>query len=188
VVDIVVLDACVLYPAPLRDILLELAVTDLYQAKWTDQIHNEWRDNLLANRPDITRQQLDRTQGLMDAAVPDCLVDGYQRLIDRLSLPDMKDRHVFAAAIRAKASLIVTYNVKDFPALSLVQYNVEAVHPDLFLTRLFDRFPGLVIDGLRRCRARLRRPELSASQYITILEGQSLNVFVKRIQNHMEPI
>jgi predicted nucleic acid-binding protein len=188
VVDVVVLDACVLYPAPLRDLLLQLAVTGLYQAKWTNQIHDEWRDNLLANRPDLTRRQLDRTQDLMNAAVPDCLVEGYQRLIDQLSLPDMKDRHVLAAAICAKASHIVTYNLKDFPALSLVKYNMEAVHPDLFLTRLIDRFPGLVIDGLRRCRARLRRPELSASQYITILEGQSLNDFVKRIQNHMEPI
>ena len=93
----VVYDACVLYPAPLRDFLLELAMTQLFRAKWTDEIHDEWIRNVLKNRPDLTPEQLARTRALMDAAVMDCLVDGYQALVPALALPDEDDRHVLAA-------------------------------------------------------------------------------------------
>jgi predicted nucleic acid-binding protein len=188
VVDIAILDACVLYPAPLRDILLELAVSDLFQAKWTDQIHDEWRSNLLKNRPDLTWQQLDRTQGLMNVAVPDGLVTRYKRLISRLSLPDPNDRHVLAAAIQAKASQIITFNLKDFPELTLAEYQLTAIHPDAFLIRLFNRNPDLVIGGLRRCRDRLQRPQLSTSRYLSVLEAQSLHAFVEKIQNQPQSI
>ena len=93
-------DACVLYPAPLRDLLMHLAMTDLFRARWTDQIHDEWISNLSINRPDLKRRQLERTRRLMNAHVLDCLVTGYEGLIDKLKLPDPNDRHVLAAAIR----------------------------------------------------------------------------------------
>jgi len=72
---IVLYDACVLYSAPLRDLLIHLALSDLYQAKWTNEIHDEWVRNLLANRPDIKRSQLERTKDLMNKYVRDCLVE-----------------------------------------------------------------------------------------------------------------
>lgn len=100
---IVIYDACVLYPAPLRDLLMRLALTDLYQAKWTKDIHREWMRNLLKNRPDLTEERLEQTRLKMDLHVRDCLVEGYEELIEGLSLPDSKDRHVLAAAIRANA-------------------------------------------------------------------------------------
>src|SRR6185295_3578619 len=101
----VVYDACVLYPAPLRDLLMRLALTDLFRARWSDDIHEEWITNLLANRPDLTREQLERTRTLMNAHVRDCIVQGYRDLIDGLDLPDPNDRHVLAAAIRARADV-----------------------------------------------------------------------------------
>lgn len=70
-------DACVLHPAPLRDLLMHLAMTDLYRAKWTNEIHDEWMRNVLANRPDLTRTQLERTRELMNSHVRECLIDGY---------------------------------------------------------------------------------------------------------------
>lgn len=57
---VAVYDACVLYPAPLRDLLMHLAVSDLFRARWTTRIHDEWMRNLLANRTDLTRAQLER--------------------------------------------------------------------------------------------------------------------------------
>ena len=93
----VVYDACVLYPAPLRDFLLHLAATDLFRARWSEWIHIEWMRNLLARRPDLSRERLQRTRQLMDQSVPDCLVTGYEGLIDSLNLPDSNDRHVLAA-------------------------------------------------------------------------------------------
>lgn len=112
-------DACVLYPAPLRDLLLQLALTDRFRAKWTNAIHDEWIRNVLEQRPDLTAAQLQRTRELMDLHVRDCLVDGYEPLIAGLNLPDPNDRHVLAAAIHARADVIVTFNLGDFPAAVL---------------------------------------------------------------------
>lgn len=97
-------DACVLYPAPLRDFLMWLELEDLFRAKWTDQIHEEWIRSVLANRRDLNREKLDRTRDFMNANVRDCLVTGYEDLIAGITLPDADDRHVVAAAIKSSAT------------------------------------------------------------------------------------
>src|SRR2546423_8524480 len=93
------LDACVLYPAALRDLLLWLAAELVYRPRWTDAIHEEWIGNLLENRPDLSSKTLERTRELMDRVDPESLVAGYERHIANLTLPDSNDRHVAAAAI-----------------------------------------------------------------------------------------
>ncbi len=78
---------------------MHLALTDLFRPKWTDDIHEEWMRSVLKTRPDLRREQLERTRDLMNAHVRDCLVTGYEDLIQGLALPDPDDRHVLAAAI-----------------------------------------------------------------------------------------
>lgn len=95
----VIYDACVLYPAPLRDLLMRLALTDLYRARWTDMIHDEWTRNVLKQRPDLKAEDLQRTRSLMNSHVRDSLVTGFEHLIPSVELPDADDRHVVAAAI-----------------------------------------------------------------------------------------
>ena len=90
----VVYDACVLYPAPLRSLLIHMAITDLFRARWSDLIHEEWIRNLLAQRSDLTREQLNRVRELMDLHTRDAVVSGFEPLIDGLVLPDPDDRHV----------------------------------------------------------------------------------------------
>jgi hypothetical protein len=97
---IVVYDSSVLYPAPLRDTLMELAKTGLFQAKWSRAIHDEWMGNLLEHRPDLTKAQLEYTKQQMEQALPDALVTGYSSLIPSLVLPDADDRHVLAQDLR----------------------------------------------------------------------------------------
>ena len=97
-----VYDACVLYPSTLRDVLLRLALTDTFRAKWTEKIHDEWTRNLKANYPDINESYLLKTRQLMNAHVRDALVEGYEHLIDSIVLPDEGDRHVLAAAVALK--------------------------------------------------------------------------------------
>ncbi len=95
---IALFDANVLYPAPIRDLLLQLTLSDLFRAHWTNDIHNEWIENLLINNTSLSREKLERTRDLMNSKVRDCLIEGYHELIPGLNLPDKKDRHVLAAA------------------------------------------------------------------------------------------
>lgn len=155
---VAVFDACVLYPAQLRDLLMRVALSDLFKARWTERIHDEWMRNLAAKRPDITIEQLARTRALMDRAVPDCLVTDYEPFIDQIELPDPNDRHVLAAAIRAQAGVIVTMNLRDFPEQALARYGISVQHPDEFPAHLFDLAPGAVCEAVRSMRLALRNP------------------------------
>jgi predicted nucleic acid-binding protein len=170
---VVVLDACVLYPAPLRDLLMHLALVGLCRARWSDMIHEEWI-RVLASRPDLTRSQLERTRKLMDAHAIDCVVSGFERLIPKLNLPDPDDRHVLAAAIHSKASLIVTFNVKDFPATTLRPYKLAARHPDDFIIGLFERHPVGVLEAAANHRRSLKKPPRTVDEYLETLIAQGL--------------
>ena len=170
----VVYDSNVLYPAPLRDLLMRLALTDLFRARWTDEIHEEWMRNVLRNRPDLTQSQIERTRDLMNAHVRDCLVEGYQSLIPALDLPDPNDRHVLAAAIRANASVVVTFNLADFPEEQLAAYGIEAQHPDQFIVHLIDLDREKVCAAAEEQRASLRNPPKTIEEFLDILLRQGL--------------
>ena len=130
---VVIYDANVLYPSTLRDVLIRLAQTGLVQAKWTEKILDETFRSLHVKRPDLDEARLQRTRNLMNLAVRDAVVTGYEPLIGSLHLPDIDDRHVLAPAIRARAQIIVTFNLSDFPTEALADWDVEAKHPDDFL-------------------------------------------------------
>lgn len=169
-----VYDACVLYPAPLRDFLIWLGLSGRFRARWSAQIHGEWKRNLLQNRPDLSAEQLDRTSALMDQAIPDGLVVGYEAIIPGLVLPDSDDCHVLAAAIRCNASVIVTFNEKDFPVDALTPFGIEAQHPDVFIEYLFDLDPAVVVAAAQRQRAQLKNPPIEVERYLAILLRQGL--------------
>lgn len=175
-------DANVLYPAPLRDLLIELALVGHFRAKWSNSIHEEWIENLLGNRPDLKRADLEKTRSAMDAAVLDCLVENYDSLIPNLNLPDANDRHVLAAAIRGRADVIVTLNTKDFPDSELSKYAIEAQHPDDFVLNLLNLAPEDVYGSIRRIRARLKNPPLDASNYLDNLECNGLTITVSQLR------
>jgi len=184
----VLYDACVLYPAPLRDFLMHLALTGLFSARWTDRIHDEWMNALLTKRSDLRRSQLERTRSLMNANVYDSLVTGYEGLIDSLELPDPNDRHVLAAAIHSGVSVIVTYNLDDFPPEYLAQFDIEARHPDLFIGGLIDIDPDLVYTAARRQRASLKNPPKTTVEFLDILARQRLPETVARLRDREDLI
>lgn len=159
-------DACVLYPAQLRDLLLRVALSDAFKARWTDRIHDEWIGSLLRDRPDITAARLSNTRELMNRAVPDCLVTEYEPFIEQLTLPDPEDRHVLAAAIRCQAGVIVTLNVRDFPGEVAARYGISVQHPDEFLAHLFDLKPAVVCTAVRGMRAALTNPPKTARELL----------------------
>lgn len=175
------LDASVLYPAPLRDLLLELAVSDLYRAKWSNAVHDEWINALLRTRNDLTRDRLERTRDLMNAHVRDAFVADFEDLIDVLKLPDPDDRHVLAAAIKGHADLIVTANLRDFPADALTRWGIEAQHPDEFLTHQFHLSQAVFLKSIKTVRLRLKNPPKSTEEYLDTLRAQGLLATVSEI-------
>ena len=170
------LDANILYPAPMRDIFLQMAVDDLFRANWTADIHREWIYALLRNEPHRDRATLERTRDRMDRATRDCLVTGYETLIPSLHLPDPADRHVLAAAIVGRCDVIVTCNLRDFPKGSVGPYGLEVLHPDEFLANHLGLMPSPFCDAVRKIRGRLVAPPISVQDYLAILAGIGLVV------------
>lgn len=171
---IAIYDACVLYSAPLRDLLMHLALTDMFRAKWTDRIHEEWIRSVLKNRQDLTREKLERTRDLMNLHARDCLVEGYEYRIPSLTLPDPDDRHVLAAAIQAQADAIVTLNLKHYPDSVLQPHGTNAQHPDDFVTSLIVIDESAVCSAVRQHRKSLQKPPKTVKEYLETLECQSL--------------
>jgi len=178
-------DANVLYPAELRSFLMHLAMTRLFRAKWSAAVHEEWISNLLANRPDLTREKLGRTRMLMDKHASDALVTGYEDLIPGLPLPDPGDRHVVAAAIRGRADVIVTMNLKDFPAAVIAPFGLEAQHPDEFVLHLLGLAPGEVVKAAETHRQSLKNPPKTIAEYLDMLERQELTQTVSVLRECM---
>ena len=129
---------------------------------------------MLEDRPDLSAAQLERTRQLMNAAVRDCLLTGYEGRIDGLTLPDPDDRHVLAAAIEAQAQVIVTNNLRDFPANTLEPFGLEAQQPDDFILRIIAQDPLAVRDTVETHQQALKNPPKTPSEYLTTLSNQNL--------------
>lgn len=184
----VIFDACVLYPAPLRDLLMRLAMTDMFQARWTDDIHEEWITALIRRDSGFSRDKLERVKALMDLHVRDAKVEGYQGLIPGLSLPDPNDRHVLAAAIRSNSDAIISFNLKDFPPDLLATYEIEVIHPDDFVAYQLELSPATVCGAIRQQRQALQRPAKSAAEFLLILQKQQLPQTVSALKAYLNLI
>lgn len=180
------LDACVLYPNMLRDLLLRLAVTDLYRAKWSADIHDEWMRSLAANRPDIPPEHITRVRNLMDENVRDALVEDYASLVPGLTLPDPKDRHVLAAAIVGRADVIVTFNLREFPAdlpsASRLSTRTNSCATSSTWRRIW------VCAVVRELRTGLRNPPRSVDGYLATLEKHDLIDFAAALRSRTPAI
>jgi predicted nucleic acid-binding protein len=161
------LDACVLIPIKLTDLLLRLAEANTYRLLWTAEVLDEVERNLprVGVSPEKART---RIQHMCDT-FPDAMVTGYDALVPAMT-NHPKDRHVLAAAVRADAAVIVTNNLKDFPASALDPYDLDAVHPDDFLLDQLDLYPRQTLQCMREQIAAYRNPAMSAEQFLTTFE------------------
>jgi hypothetical protein len=164
------LDASVLYPGRLRDLLMHLAMRHLFQPRWSARVQDEWIAALMRDRPDLAAAPLQRVRGLMEHHINDALVSGYEPIVDQLTLPDANDRHVLAAAIHGGAKVIVTANLRDFPADALSPHHIEPVHPDIFVSRLLEAEPAEVIDALHKLHRHLKKPPFSMAELLALFE------------------
>jgi len=164
---------------------MRLSLTDLFKARWTDAIHDEWTRNVAHNnRIDI--QKLRKVSNLMDENVRDAKVEGFEYLIDVLELPDQDDRHVLAAAIHSKSDAIVTFNMKDFPEEYLASYNVELIHPDDFIVFQFEFNRRVVLECFKKQRAALRNPVFLPEAFIDMFYKRQLPQTANILQEYRD--
>lgn len=184
----VVYDSCVIYPPSLRDLLLHLAEARIVHAHWSNDIHEEWIRSVLDDRPDLSRQKLEKARKAMDASIRDALVTGYEHLIESLHLPDKDDRHVLAVAVHAGASRIVTNNLRDFPDVVLAPFDVKAISPDDFVMQLIGENAQAVLAVVRLQRERLKNPPKTVDEHLATLEKQRLLKTVAFLWEHRDEI
>ena len=184
--SVVILDACVLYPAPVRDLLLSVAHEGLFIPKWTPIIQEEWLNALLSNRPELDREQLQKTQSMMRNAFPEAEIMHQVEKKARLPLlPDLNDQHIFEAAVSSNASFIVTFNLRDFPDRLVEPLNIRAIHPDSFLCKLYKESANVMYTAFKKQLERLQHPPLSDIQLFNILTNCNLSKIVGYLSAHL---
>jgi predicted nucleic acid-binding protein len=166
---------------------------DLFRAKWSHRILDELKKSLLekdrshaeklGQPAKLNHERFDRLIDLMNNAVRDCLVTGYEDIEKSLSLPDPKDNHVLAAAIRAGADAIITWNLKDFPTHMISKFDIEVQTPDEFVNNLFDLNMDEVIDAVKHQRAALKNPPYTQDQMLASYTRNNLVGFVQNLHD-----
>ncbi|MFL5702019.1 MAG: PIN domain-containing protein [Ktedonobacteraceae bacterium] len=164
------LDACTLFGMPLRDTLLRAATEHLYQPRFTESILEEVRRNLVKQgRPP---DKMDYMVATISREFDDAFVYPKASLV-RSMKNDQKDRHVLAAAVAAKADVIVTFNLRHFPNKLLAHYEIEAVSPDDFLVDLFYADRERMATALSKQASFLSRPAMTVQEILEKLKRQA---------------
>jgi len=167
-----VLDTNVIIPIEIRDLLFWFAHDELYTPKWSKHIFDEWED--VMRRKDVSEKEIVKRIGWAKQAFPDAMVDNYEVLIDSLTLPYEKDRHVLAAAIKTNANIIVTNNLKDFPEEYLNTFGLSAKSVDDFLTETIDLNPNVAVNSFRKLVMNRRNPDLDEYEVLECLRRNGL--------------
>ncbi len=170
---ICVLDTNVIYPIEIRDLLFWFAYYDLYTPKWSEHIFEEWKNVMI--RKGVSEEEADKRVNKANKAFPDALVTNYSGLIETLELPDKKDCHVLAAAIKTNANVIVTNNIKDFPEAYLASFGLSAKTADDFLTDIVDLNPEMAVAAFKEMVLNRTNPDQDEYEVLDILRKYGLN-------------
>lgn len=158
---------------------MHMALMGLYQAKWTATIQSEWMSCAIKKVPNFDAHHVAK---LMNDALPNAMVTGYEAITEGLELPDKNDRHVLAAAIVARADMIITQNLKDFPQGYLDEFGIEAIHPDEFLVCQIDLVTPKALQGFANHYNSLQNPRLSFEEYEAWLQRSALPQTAMRLR------
>jgi len=175
-------DTCVLYGARLNDVILRLADRGAFRPLWSKDVLEELQRNLIKNGED--RDLVGKRIDTMTEYFADAMVEGYEHLVDGMQC-DPKDRHVLAAAVRANAEVLVTFNLRDFPDHSTKPFEVEVVHPDEFLLDQLDLFPGAVVDVLEQLVSTYDRPPVTMEELLRSLAKAGVPKFANEVERFL---
>lgn len=174
------LDTNVLIPFFSKDFFLELGKRGL-PIHWSLPIEAEFLDVWARLFPDKAGSGLKVLQ-LMRSAVPDWRAPVSRRVLQKVELPDPKDRHVLAAAIGVRADTIVTWNIKDFPTSVLQNHGLIARTPDAVLCDIFAADQDMFIAAAGAMRARMRNPAMSPSEWLEGVQSGGLRGLAARLR------
>lgn len=169
---ICVLDTNVIYPLLIRDLMFWFAYYELFTPKWSQHIFDEW--DTVMERKGISEEERCKRIHVANKAFPDALASNYEQLIGSLDLPDEKDRHVLAAAIKTNANIIVTENLKDFPREYLATFGLSAKSSDDFLTDIIDLNPEKAVEAFKKLVINRTNPDLDEFEILDRLRGLGL--------------
>lgn len=187
-----VLDTNVIYPIDIRDLLFWFASYELFTPKWSKHIirfthltgslsvvrtlrlvFDEWKS--VMERKGVSATEIEKRISKAHLAFPDALVENYESLVDALKLPDAKDRHVLAAAIKTNANVIVTNNLKDFPKDYLANFGLTAKSADDFITDTIDLNNEVAVEAFRALVLNRTNPNLDEFEILDRFRKNGLN-------------
>jgi predicted nucleic acid-binding protein len=166
---VALLDANVMHPIWLCDVLLTVAETEVFQVRWSERILEEAERSVKRKRPDADSTKISQRFQSMREAFDDAMVTGYEGL-EPCMTNHPKDRHVLAAALVGRADVIVTANLGDFPPDSREPYDIDAQHPDEFLCNQWELDEESMVEAIRLWLEDLSRPPLTLDQLLQKLE------------------
>ncbi len=167
-----VLDTNVIYPIEIRDLLFWFAYFELFTPKWSNHIFDEWEK--VMKEKGVEENEIKKRTNRANLAFPDALVTNYEPLIETLELPDPKDRHVMAAAIKTNANLIVTNNLKDFPEEYLSRFGLSAKSADDFITDIIDLNHDKAVKAFKKLVLNRRNPDLDEYEVLDVMRKNGL--------------
>ena len=179
--QLVVLDSCVMFPMYLRDILLRCARAGCYLPYWSQEILDGATRNLVITGK-MTVERAMKLEATIKAAFPEAMIEVPDGLAEVMT-NHPRDRHVLAAAVTAKANIIVTSNLKDFKEKDLRSWNIKAKHPDTFLTHLYDFDPDSILQVIQRWSQDLKKPPLTFVELLDLL-NKEVPIFVSKVLWH----
>lgn len=184
------LDACVLASPLKRNLLLTLAEAEFFRPRWSMQIMDETQRAveklLLEKGATDPADRASRARKAMERAFEDAMVTGFAHLeASFTTLPDPDDRHVLAAAVKTRASIIVTDNLRDFPDAVLSPLDLEAKSADAFIADTIDLRVASAVPAIRWMRERFKRPEKTAEVLLLDLEKAGLTLTADALRDHL---
>ena len=177
----VLLDANILFAAPLRNIVLAFALAGLIRPYWSAMIQDEWTRARRRQDPRLKEERVVLLRALIDHLLPDAPIAGFQHRIEALRLRDRNDRHVLAAALEGDVALIATRNRKDFRPRDLAPLGVQAVDPDEVIGPAAAADPARALWAVRVHRAALGQPGLA--RYHLTLRRERLHRLIRVIRS-----
>lgn len=167
-------DSSALYPLPLRDLLLRLAATDIFRARWSHDVLQDWRSDFATRHPSVAATVLQQQCDAMNEEARDALVEGHHVFLPIFSALDTRARHVIAAAIHSRSDVIVTTEDARYPEHILKHHFLDKQHPDEFIAHAIDLDPGKAVAAARELRLALHSPPRDPIAYLRMLERAGL--------------